>query len=725
MKNNLRGLAEGILFALNIFLAFLILFESKVVIPQWLQPIGRMHPMILHFPIALLLLAMFLEFFRFRSEYSGQKFYQNFTSGLLLFITLAAAVTAIMGIFLAKEEGYTGKTLLWHKWAGVSVVFLASIIYFYRHADWYKAPVAKTGAVLVSVGIILTGHFGATLTHGENFILGPVLAQHEQVNVPVDQAMVFAHVVKPIFDRKCISCHNQDKAKGGLILEEPELIVKGGKTGKLFKPGDPELSLLLERINLPLEEEEHMPPSGKQQLTPEEKELLHLWVQSGADFQQKIIELPYNDSLREIASTILWPAENSETKYKFAAADHSIIQKLNAGSRFVSPLSRESPALVVNFFNQKEFTPEALDELNAVKTQIVSLDLNNMPVNDSDLKKVSQFENLRKLSLNFTGISGEGLAELASLKFLNNLSLSGTNVNYQDLQRQLPAFKSLNKLVIWNTKLNGTEISKLQNSHKNILIIAGFEDDGSNPVKLNVPQLKNKSNIFRDSLLLNLDHPIKGVEIRYTTDGSEPDSVNSPVFTPETVLKEYTLIKARAYKDGWYGSDVETFDVYKSKYKPDTVILLTPLNRVHPANGSKNFFDEELGTFNANSPAWANNWAGYLKNDMELLLEYKEPVTISSIALNTLIETETIIFPPSSIEVWGGDTKGNLRLITTIRPEQPAKESKPFIKLIEGKFKPQKVSYLKIIAKPLNSIPNWHNNKGKQSLLLVDEIFIN
>lgn len=724
MKNNLRGIAEGALFALNIFLAFYIIFESKVIIPQWLQPIGRMHPMILHFPIALLLLAMFLEFFRFKTEYSSQKFYQKFTSGLLLIITLAAALTAVMGLFLAKEEGYTGNVLLWHKWAGVSVVFLASIIYFYRHARWYKAPVAKTGAVIVSLGVIITGHFGATLTHGENFILGPIITQQEEINVPVDQAMVFTHVVKPIFERKCVSCHNQDKAKGSLILENPELIIKGGKTGKLFAAGNPEHSLLMERINLPLEEEEHMPPSGKQQLTDVEKNLLHLWVKAGADFNTKIIELPYNDSLREVASTLLWPAE-SESQFKFAAADKATIQRLNADFRYVSPLARESPALEVNFFNQSAFTPESLEELKAVKTQIVTLDLNNMPVTDSELKNISQFENLRKLSLNFTEITGKGLAELASLQSLQSLSLSGTKVNYQDLQQHLPAFKSLTRLTVWNTEVGGEEIKKLQNDYKHLQIIAGFEDDGTNPVKLNVPQLKNRSNIFSDTLPLKLEHPIKGVQIRFTTDGSEPDSINSPIFSNETVLNEYTLIKARAYKDGWYGSDVETFDIYRSKYKPDTVILLTPLNRVHPANGANTFFDEEMGTFNANSPAWANNWAGYLKNDMELLLKYKQPVTISSVALNTLIETETIIFPPASIEIWGGPAKGKMSLITTIKPELPTKGSKPFIKLIEGKFKPKNISYLKIIAKPVKSIPSWHNNKGRPALLLVDEIFIN
>jgi len=237
--------------------------------------------------------------------------------------------------------------------------------------------------------------------------------------------------------------------------------------------------------------------------------------------------------------------------------------------------------------------------------------------------------------------------------------------------------------------------------------------------------LKNSSNIFRNSLLLQLGHPIKGVKIRYTTDGSEPDSINSPIFKSQPLLKKFTIVKAKAYKLGWLGSDLVAFNLYKNTYKPDSVILLSPLNSRHMANGNKTFFDGQLGTFNANSPASATHWAGFSKNDLAVLLEYKEPVTISSVALNMLIEPETIIFPPSSIEIWGGATKAQMRLITTVNPIRPKQESKPFIQVADCKFQARKISYLKIIAKPLKKLPDWNKKKGKPALLLVDEIFIN
>lgn len=723
MKRNLHGFAGNLLFALNIFILFLLIFEDKLIVPYWLQPIGRMHPMILHFPIAILMLAMLLEFFRFKTEYNAQDLYQRFASNLLLVGAISSAITVIMGLFLSQESIYTGETLQWHKWAGISLVFIPSLIYWFRNSSWYRAPLARSGAIVTFFCLIIAGHFGATLTHGENFVLEPVMPREKIV--PIDQAIVYDHVIKPIFEKKCVSCHNPDKLKGDLILADAKSILKGGKTGKLIVPGKPGLSLLLQRIHLPLEEKKHMPPKGKIQLSDDEITLLYHWVKANADFKKKLIDLPAKDSLRILATAILQPAENTEEQFDFASADDETIRKLNNSYRGVSPISNNSPALAVSLYNKDTYTPQTLAELSAVKMQIISLELNKIPVKDADLKSISRFENLRKLNLNFTNITGKGLKELTGLKYLKSLSLSGTKVNYKDLDEQISAFKSLSTLVVWNTDLSLPEIQKLQNANKQIHIIAGFKDDGKNLIKLNPPQLKNSSSIFSESISLQLGHPINGVKIRYTTDGNEPDSINSPIFKNQPLLNKFTIVKAKAYKVGWLGSDLVTFNLYKNTYKPDSVILLSPINSRHLANGNKTFFDGELGTFNANSPASATNWAGFSKNDLEVLLEYKRPITVSSVALNMLIEPETVIFPPSSIEIWGGATKAQMRLLTTVNPIRPKKEGKPFIQLADCKFQARTISYLKIIAKPLKKLPDWHKNKGKPALLLVDEILIN
>lgn len=725
MHLKFKVFAEQLLVASNIFIVFLLLFESKLVIPAWLQTIGRMHPLILHFPIVILLLAMLLEFFRFKPEYASNQFFRNFLQNLLLVGALFAGVTVIMGLFLSREEGYSGDTLQYHKWTGAGIFFLSSVIYLVRNTGWYKAPLAKAGALLTVVSLVMTGHFGAALTHGDNFIWEPISAQKEIAAVPLEKAIVFDHIILPILEQKCTSCHNPDKLKGELILTDAQSILKGGKSGKLFVPGNPDISLLLQRVHLPLEEKKHMPPSGKAQLTLQEISLLTLWVKDNADFKRKVAELPATDSLRILAVNLLKTPDNDEEKFDFPEADEKAVAGLNTDYRTISAVARQSPALAVNIYNRSAYTVKQLDELKEIRKQIVSLSLNKLPVKDADLKSVSQFENLRRLDLNFTDITAPGLKELASLKHLHSLTLSGTKVNFKDLLAVIPTLKSLKTISIWDTGLSAEDVDKLQKANKQITVIGGFKDDGTNPLQLNPPQVKNASTIFGQSVVLQLRHPIKGVQIRFTMDGTEPDSVKSPLFDNKTVLKENTTIKAKAYKDGWYGSELATFDFFKSTLKPDSVRLLFPLNRVHQAEADKTFFNGKLGAIGANNPAWANNWAGARDNDMGFISEFKQPVTISSVGVHYMIEEDTGIFPPESVEVWGGSSPDNLKLLIKFKATLPSKGDKPTLKTVEGKFKPQSVSYLKIIAKPLSKIPDWHRSKGNRALLLVDEMFLN
>jgi uncharacterized membrane protein/mono/diheme cytochrome c family protein len=724
MHVRFRVFAEQLLVASNVVILFLLVFESKLVIPPWLQTVGRMHPLILHFPIVILLIAMLLEFFRFKPEYATNSFYKNFLQNLLLIGTLFAAITVVMGLFLSREEGYEGDVLTYHKWTGAGIFFIGSIIYWVRNTSWYKAPIAKAGAFVTVVTLVMTGHYGAALTHGSNFIWEPIEAGREMAAVPLDQAVVYTHVIKPIFEQKCTSCHNPDKLKGELILTDPESIMKGGKSGKLLVAGNPEMSLLLQRVHLPMEEKKHMPPKGKAQLTLQEISLLTLWVKQKADFEKKLIDLPENDSLRILASGYLKPADRIE-EFNFSAADEEVIKGLNSDYRTILPLARESPALAVNIYNSSAYHVKQLDELNDIRKQVISLNLNKMPVKDADIKSISKFENLRKLDLNFTDVTGAGLKELSSLKYLENLTLSGTKLNYNDLKGLLPNLKTVKSISVWDTKLNAADVEKLQKEFRTINIIGGFKDDGKNPLRLNPPQVKNSTTIFAESLALDLRHPIKGVDIRYTTDGTEPDSLHSPLFDGKKVLTQSATIKAKAYKNGWYGSEMASFDFFKSKYVPDSVNLIMPLNRVHQAEGAKTFFDHKLGVIGANNPAWANNWAGVRNNDMVFMSEFKKPVILSSLGLHYMIEEATSIFPPELVEIWGGDSMENLKLLAKFKAQMPSKGDTPTLKTVVGQFKPQSVSFIKIVAKPVEKIPEWHGNKGKRALLLVDEMFLN
>ncbi len=715
MKLAAKPIAENLLFAADIFILFLILFESKMTIPAWLQSVGRMHPMFVHFPIVILLLAMGMEFFRFNSDFIKESFYYHFTTALLLAGALAAAITVIMGLLLSNESAYAGSSVDWHKWMGISIVSIASLVYWNRNAGWYKAPVAKSVAVIAVLCVIFAGYLGAGITHGEDFISTPLLALHESDRVPVDRAVIYTDVVQPIFTRKCMSCHNSGKAKGGLILDNPEDILKGGKIGRLFIAGHADSSLIIERIYLPEEEKKHMPLTGRPQLTKDEMDIIYRWIQSGADFKKKLIGLPENDSLRLTASKFLAPPE--EEKYDFTAAEEKTVRALSNNYRVVYAVAKESPALVVDFYNRNQFSSKALADLLLVKKQIVELNLNRMPVNDADMKVVGQFENLRILSLNFTHVTGTGLVQIQGLKYLKSLSLSGTRMDPSSFA-VIGNIKSLRKVILWNTGLKGEEIARLQKANKNIHFIEGFKQDA--PMQLNPPILITANSVFTDTIHVLLKHQIPGIQMRYTLDGTNPDSIHSPVFNNDVVIDKSTLFKARAFKSTWLGSDSVEQHFYKSSYKPDSILFISFPDDSYKGDGAGMLSDHITGDLNFGD----GRWLGFQK-DMDVLLQFIKPVKLHSVCLHMLKNSGSDIYPPERVEVWGGNDKTHLKLLQTIKPVAAIKGDIPSIFLEDCRFPAARVSYIKIIAISVKKSPKWGNSPNKPGWVFTDEVLLN
>lgn len=708
----LKKIADNALIAGNIFILFLLVFYQQLHIPAWLQVAGRMHPLLLHFPIVLIILAVALDFMKFKDR--------DLLNGLWLTGTLTAALSVIMGIILSREEGYGGAMLAWHKWAGIAVLWIATALYWYRSTKVKnETPSAnkllKPGGALLLVSIAITGHFGANLTHGDDFLLAPVTPKPKAV--PITQAVVFDHLVKPILEQKCYSCHNSAKAKGELLMQTTEQLLKGGKTGPLFVAGNPAASLMMERLHLPLDAKEHMPPKNKTQLTPDEIAILQQWISKGADFKMMVIALPQEDTLYQLAAQFLAPP--AEEEYNFAAASENTVKKLNNNYRVIYPLARNSPALVANFYNKTQYSKKALEELLPLKAQLVELHLQKMPVKDEDLSIIKQFTQLRRLNLDFTAIQGGGLKELAALPHLQSLALSGTAITLPHLQT-LMQNKSLREVYCWSTPLTSGDWQQLD-KQKRIRFEKGYSSEGIEPLKLNPPIIDNEQTIFLSRQTLSLRHPIKGAEIRYTLNGTEPDSLNSQVYMDSLRIDSSFTVKARAFKPGWYGSETVKARFLKTTYQPDSAVLLTPANEKYLGEGARTFLDHVTGNFDFGN----GKWLGFRYNDMELLLLFHKPVNVSAVTVSTLQRKDSYIFPPQRLEIWGGASPDKLTLLKTVHPTMPGKDTPPAYNPLECKFPGKEVSCLKVVAVPVPKLPSWHDGKGKKAWIFVDEVLIN
>lgn len=717
-QQNWQNIIFNACIALNCMLLFVLAFHTHIQIPAIIQAFGRAHPLVLHFPIVLLLLAFLFEILIFSSRQPALK---NVADWILLAAAFTSAVAALMGFFLSKEAGYEGNDITIHKWMGISCSILSFVWFAFRQMVRRKKVITLTIGSLSSVVLLITGHKGANITHGSDFLLAPVMNQTKTPAVHLDDAVLYSHLIQPLLEAKCMSCHNSNKAKGELIMETEQLLLKGGKHGRPWDTSAAGLGLMMQRIHLPVDNEEHMPPKGKPQLTEEETRLLHFWIKNGASFTQKVKELPDNDSLRLIASLFLKP--DITGSYNFSAAEGHTIKELNTEYRVITPIASGSPALAVNFYGIAQFKNDQLKELEKIKNNIVSLHLSKMPVTDEDLKFISQFKNLTNLNISFTLIKGTGLKYLSGLQQLKQLSLSGTAVQYDHLKFLIP-LKKLLSVEIWNTPIDGRDLLLLQKKFSKARFETGYSGD-TVIAKLSAPiiDIDEKKKVFKTNLAIKIKIPISGAIVRYTLDGSEPDSMKAAVYKEPVIVSQSGIIKAKAFLKGWMSSAVSTAGFYKNSLPIDSIQLLTPPAGpyIDRAKKGKILMDGLLGTTNFGT----GDWMGYRDNNFEAYLFFKSPTSVRSVTFNTLIDINSYIFPPVEIQVWGGNNIHSLKLLSKIAPKQPTVTAPAYITLQNCPTNAQEVSVLKLMIKPVKILPVWHPGKGDKGWVFLDELFIN
>ncbi|MDI9869642.1 chitobiase/beta-hexosaminidase C-terminal domain-containing protein [Flectobacillus roseus] len=703
-----------LLFALHILLLFLLLFQEKVNIPIGFQTIGRMHPMVLHLPIGLLLITGLFWFCK--QEFEGENFAKLFRF-VLAITAITANIAALMGFFLSKEEGYTASLLTWHKYGGIVLSFLCYGLWMI-YQPTVKTRVFTSVLCLSLVVLLVTGHYGASLTHGEDYLFPNNKEETELVFI--EDTPIFEAVIQPILKEKCYQCHNEQKTKGGLLMTTLAGLKQGGKNGPIWMSGNALQSHLIERANLPLEDKKHMPPKGKTQLTPEEIAVLSAWINDGTDTKKTLKQLAVNSPIKAYwEKNKKSQSSTTEVAYDFDPANEQTLQKLNTPFRVIFPLANGSPALQADFFVRQAFKKEQLSELADIKEQLVVLNVSNMPITNEDLKTIGQFEHLEKLVLNNTDITGENLSSLQGLTNLKSLSLSGTKQSKSSLA-QLAKLPALKQVYVWNTSLTELEVNEIQKQVPAIHFEKGYIPTDTEMLKLTPPILENEDFVLSKPTLISFKHPLKGVTIRYTVNGQQPDSLNSPVYQKPIELNTYTILKAKAVKAHWYASDMVEYVFFKGKYHPKSVELINQPNPQYMGEGGSTLINLKKGDAND----FKNKaWLSYREKPFEALFTFDKPTPIQSVMLSLGRNLGGFIFPPTSIEIWAGNSKSSLQLIQKINPTQPLKDGPVRIEPIEVTLKAGNYSFIKVIARPVTKLPSWHNGKGQPGWVFIDEVF--
>lgn len=724
MKSKLYDILTSIILFLQALLVFILFFQNQLVLP--LPFLGRLHPLILHLPIGFGFLQVAL--FLIKGQILSTDFYRIFRFSLYL-TSLSTALTAIFGLFLSLETGYDNQLITYHLWAGIAVNFYYLLILFMFEKNWIRGYLRSL--VLSCLGLILfivAGHGGGNLTHGEDFLF----PKSEEQSSITQESILFKDLIQPILKKKCESCHNDQKTKGQLNMSSLAKMLKGGKHGSLWKAGDLSKSPLIERIELPLDAKEHMPPKGKTQLSADEILLLRLWVQSGASLDKKLKEYPANLGFSKwLNQPNLSEKETivKEKEYDFSSATASDLESVNTPFCSVRPISSQSPALEVEFFVAKKFDIKTLENLSKVSTQIVSLNIAKMPIKDVDLQGIGQMKNLEKLILNFTDITGKGLTNLEACQNLSSLSMVGTKVQYKDLVNLLKKCSSLKEVFVWNTDLTSSQIQLLAKTFPKLKLEQGYVPKAEQ-LYINPPILVNENLILKPHEDLVFKHTLKGVDFHYTLNDSTPDTLGNIITRGPIQIQRYSKVKILATKVGWLASKVIELKVYKSHFIPDSVILLSEPELKYKAQGAYTLKNFVLGArYTKGVPN--HTWLGFNGSDFEADFMFIRKNNIKGITFSYLEKTDEGVFPPKEVEVLGLVGGNSWKKIGHYRFEQPIERKGFSNKAVNIDVIPGNYSKIKLKALVIKSLPKYliNNEKkepfdqaGKPAKLRMDEI---
>ena len=430
----------------------------------WILFGGRLHLLILHLPIGIFFLLLLIEgangLNRIRSGGHRPFLAAEVRSLILVVLALTTLLSAGFGLLLALEGGYNADLLGTHRLYGLICAGLTVLLLLFRDRIFpYSLLLLLTGA-----GITLTGHHGASLTHGKDFLPAVFRAAatpdtKDAEDLPeltsLSDIVVFEHAVKPILEQRCESCHGETRSRGKLRLDSPEWIALGGKTGPAIVAGDLSASELIVRILLPEDDEDHMPPADKPQLSHADLLVLQWWVRSGASYSASFEELNPPEAIAQAISTRLGlpttedePLPSRDWVVQLAA---DLERELGI---VASPLHPAEPWIEINArLKGSFFGDEELARLEPLAPVIVRLDLGQTAVTDAGLAVLSHMQRLEALKLDRTGITDEGLQHLKWLDSLQSLSLFSTSVTDTGLDH-LNLLSRLRKVFLWQTQVS-------------------------------------------------------------------------------------------------------------------------------------------------------------------------------------------------------------------------------------------------------------------------------
>jgi hypothetical protein len=285
----------------------------------------------------------------------------------------------------------------------------------------------------------------------------------------------FKKEVWPILEDRCVECHKAPyelngelkKPKAGLRLDGAAYVMHGGDDGPVVVANHPSRSPLYQRVILPDDDDDHMPPKGDP-LSHRQKEVLRKWIAQGVDFGKWAGATDGVDELVKMKK--LNTSDFTPEHIKFYNDLSSGLEPLPANELariaketglMIRPIGIGSPLVEVRVVTAPfEIGDSEVKRLLPLAGHLAKLDLRNTGITERSLIDIASFSKLTELNLRGTKIGDSGLSKLSALPTLQMLNLCETEVSDKGLG-WLKKVKSLRQVFLWDSKVSSEGQRKL------------------------------------------------------------------------------------------------------------------------------------------------------------------------------------------------------------------------------------------------------------------------
>ena len=279
-------------------------------------------------------------------------------------------------------------------------------------------------------------------------------------------------LVRPIIEKKCVSCHNPDVLNGGLDLTTSEMIMKGSDSGSVLESGDASESELFKRVVIEQSNVKFMPPNGVP-MNYNEMGILKAWINDGADFEgtatSKVLSESMINAVQAVYHIDLSPRP-WYTKSDVPEADSLVIQSLVDKGYQVVPFSETDNYLKIVLPRKGEYSELNLDDISE---NVIVLEGKSSDFSSDAITQIGRLDNLLRLDLSNSTLDVSTMSEMSDLPRLESMNLFGTNAD-DDVLDNLSSFPSLQRVYVWQSKVTAEGVRTFESKRSDVTVERGL-----------------------------------------------------------------------------------------------------------------------------------------------------------------------------------------------------------------------------------------------------------